>query len=502
MPRLKSTEPADAGANWTRAVAAGLLLALSACSPGEEQPPLVSLVSPVRVSGATPFAAGCNGAPQSGAVHAGAEVEPSLAIDPLDPAHLVAAWQQDRWTNGGANGLLTAVSRDGGRTWTRGSAPFSRCTGGTAGNGGDYDRATDPWLSFAADGTMYQSALVFDDAHGRGRKAVLVSRSTDGGERWSAPVALASDSDPAFGLDKETVTADPGDALVVYAVWDRLTRQTDPDKTSATGPAWFARSTDGGRSWEPARAIYDPGADAQTISNQIVVLRDGTLVNLFVILLKASSETPDGTIAILRSSDKGASWSQPIPVAALLSVGTVDRKGGTAVRSGAVVPSIALDPSTGALYVAWQDARFSSGARDGIALAHSADGGLTWSAPVQVNRAPAAQAFTPAVAVAKSGRVAVAYYDFRADDPNDSSRLLTSVWRASSIDGGRTWNEVLLGGPFNLRDAPRAGGAFFLGDYVAQVGGGDDFTSLFVMSGSGSTGQTDVYAERSGVVVR
>jgi len=31
---------------------------------------------------------------------------------------------------------------------------------------------------------------------------------------------------------------------------------------------------DGGDSWETARQIYDPGPDTQTISNQIVVLRD------------------------------------------------------------------------------------------------------------------------------------------------------------------------------------------------------------------------------------
>ena len=33
--------------------------------------------------------------------------------------------------------------------------------------------------------------------------------------------------------------------------------------------------------WEPARSIYDPGQNDQTIGNQIVVLPDGTLVDLF-----------------------------------------------------------------------------------------------------------------------------------------------------------------------------------------------------------------------------
>ena len=34
------------------------------------------------------------------------EVEPQVAVDPTNPSHLVGAWQQDRWSNGGAHGLV------------------------------------------------------------------------------------------------------------------------------------------------------------------------------------------------------------------------------------------------------------------------------------------------------------------------------------------------------------------------------------------------------------
>src|ERR1700690_620938 len=80
-----------------------------------------------QVSGASPFAADCNGAIQTGTNYRGAEAEPQLAIDPTDTAHLVAAWQQDRWSSGGANGNLSGASFDGGKTWATGSAHFSRC---------------------------------------------------------------------------------------------------------------------------------------------------------------------------------------------------------------------------------------------------------------------------------------------------------------------------------------------------------------------------------------
>jgi hypothetical protein len=80
---------------------------------------------------------------------------------------------------------------------------------------------------------------------------------------------------------KQSITADTHDARFVYAVWDRTV--TDSTLTSTlAGPTWFSRTTNGGKSWEPARFIYDPGPDAQTLSNQIVVLPNGNLMNLFV----------------------------------------------------------------------------------------------------------------------------------------------------------------------------------------------------------------------------
>src|SRR5215472_4457612 len=102
---------------------------------------------PVAVSGRSPFPLGCSGAGR-GFAH-GAAVEPSLAVDPAAPSHLAAIWQQDRATTGpgGAQGLVAAFSRDGGRHWHRVALPFvSRCSGGI------YRLASDPWLSFSSDG--------------------------------------------------------------------------------------------------------------------------------------------------------------------------------------------------------------------------------------------------------------------------------------------------------------------------------------------------------------
>ena len=169
-------------------------------------------------------------------------------MNPRDPNNWVATWQQDRWSGGSANGLITATTVDGGATWTRTAIPFSRCAGGNAGNGGDYQRATDPWVTFAPDGAAFQMALASSGGSftAGSANAMLVSRSTDGGRTWG-PVSTLIRDESQFFNDKNSITADPTDPRYVYAVWDRLA-------ATGGGPAMLARSTDGGATWEGARA--------------------------------------------------------------------------------------------------------------------------------------------------------------------------------------------------------------------------------------------------------
>src|SRR5207244_2615562 len=191
---------------------------------------------------------------------------------------------------------------------------FTRCAGGTPRNHGAYERGSDPWVTFSPDGVAYQVALTFDFIDDL-NQAVLVSRSTNEGRAWSEPIPLIADTDPTVIDDKTSITADPTDSRFVYAVWDRLEFTDALQVVLARGPTVLARTTNGGRTWEPARTIYDPGLDAQTIANQIVVLPNGDLVDLFVRFLHANENSPnldDVVLAIVRSRDKGLTWSAPI----------------------------------------------------------------------------------------------------------------------------------------------------------------------------------------------
>ncbi len=466
-------------------------MAIAACSGGgggSSPPPAVTPPTAnavVRVSTVSPFPSACGGT--AGTVYVNAEVEPSLAVDPANPSRLLAMWQQDRWSNGSARGLVSAVSSDGGATWAAQPMAFSRCGGGTPANGGDFERATDPWVAFGPDGTAWAMSLstTSSPAPGAPSNAMLVARSSDGGRTWGNATRLIADVDPFFN-DKNALTADPRDARHAYAVWDRLEGDT-------TGPAMFARTVDGGASWEAARVLYDPGPAAQTVGNVVVVLSDGTLVNVATRVGTNAAAPRNAAVVALRSTDRGATWGAPITVAALLPVGAKDPETGAIIRDGAILASAAAGPG-GTLHVAWQDSRFSGGVRDGIAYSRSVDGGLSWSPPVRVNPDGAVAAFTPTVAVLADGTVGVAYFDLRDNTP-DPATLPTGYWLARSTDGV-TWGEARLAGPFDLASAPNAAG-LFLGDYMGLAAGGASFLSLFTRTTGDLANRTDVFYVRA-----
>jgi hypothetical protein len=279
--------------------------------------------------------------------------------------------------------------------------------------------------------------------------------------------------------DKEAITADPTDARYVYATWDRL--------TGNNGPTWIARTVDGGATWEAARNIYDPGANSQTVNNQVVVLGDGTLVLFFT--EQANVGNQNARLRIMRSADKGATWSAPITITDLQSVGTVDPESGVGIRDGGGLGAIAAGPG-GVLAVAWQDSRFTGGAYDSIAFSRSTDGGLTWSAPLRINGNPAVRALIPSIAIRSDGVVGVAYYDFRSNTA-DASTLLTDYWLATSGDGV-TWSERRISGPFDYARAPIAGGRYFLGDYTGLATAGTSFLPLFGQTTADPANRSDI----------
>ena len=448
--------------------------------------------SVIQISSTSPFDDCFDDHPdsQAGTVFADSEVEPWVAVDPKNKKHIVATWQQDRWSNGGARGIVTAVTFDGGRSWTQVPLP-----GLTLCSGGEFLRASDPWLSFTPAGDLYHITLVVDEdlinllvsgSPPEGRSAMLVQKSSDGGLSWSRPVAIVDET--FFGLhDKQSLTADPFDPDIVYAVWDRL------DFENIAGPALFSRTIDGGMTWELPTVIYDPPG-GQTVANQIVVLPDGDVLNFFT-NIEFSEESL--SLAFKRSTDRGQSWlpaSAPVTVSSMEpSFNVVHPDTGAPIRGGEELFDVAVDRKRGTLYAVWQDARFGGGQYESIAFSASRDGGHTWSAPIEINhtppRVPAAnrQAFIPSVAVDAAGLVAITYYDFRFN--GNEPEGLTDLWaitcrpkKKSDCLDAHAWRETrLTDESFDIGAAPVAGG-YFLGDYDGLAALRNQFVAVFSVS--------------------
>lgn len=437
----------------------------------------------------------------AGTLFNNSEVEPWVAVNPDNSDNIVAFWQQDRWSNGGSRGNVAGVSLDGGTNWQIVSVPgITDCTGGP------WERSSDPWVSFGPDGTLHQMSLVFqvdpspDYPGGFGPNGMAVSKSEDGGLTWSDPIIIIQDDNPRYLNDKNSLTADPTDANYVYAVWDRLdvlpSFARNPNRAVALGfkgAALFARSTDGGDTWEPAKKLYDPGGVNQTIGNQIVVMPDGTVIDFFNEILNFRNDDGgsqfDFNLSFKYSENKGERWlprGRPIRTNKMEGIGTVTPDDLIPVRDAALLFDVAVDPENGNLYAVWQDARFNG--FDEVAYSESTDGGDNWSAPVKINLTPdnanslRRQAFLPSVEVA-DGVVGVTYYDFRNDD---GSGELADHWFVSCSGGcsnPSNWDGEfrLTDASFDITQAPNAGG-LFLGDYVGLASDGADFLAFFQQS--------------------
>ncbi|MFD9727053.1 sialidase family protein [Streptomyces sp. NPDC059072] len=424
-------------------------------------------------------------------VYPGTEVEPYLSVDPRDPERVVTVFQQDRWNDGGARGLAASWSTDG-RTFHRSTLPFSLCAPG----GADFERATDPWVATGPDGTVYASGEGVDFTKST-RSGLLAATSRDGGRTWQNLTITHVDEEPFFN-DKPSLTADPIREGTAYQVWDRL--DNDPPGPSAIdGPGYISVTRDGGRTWSRARQFVDTGSvpNTQTIGHLIVVDRHtGTLYDFFdrITLSDDLSTVVEARYEVVTSTDAGETWSSPVVVARDSSVPEVDPNDpAKPLRSAATLPSPAIDPKTGTLYMAYEGSDFSGGAFDSVQLVRSTDGGRTWGSPALISP-EGVPAFSPSIAVDERGTVALTYNDLRFLRPGDTTTLPTA-WQLATLPHGdlERRSERRISRVFDWLRAPFAGG-YFLGDYQGLVADGKGVRAVVTETHSDEPGnRTDVY---------
>jgi hypothetical protein len=484
--------------------------AITADSPG------FALGAAVLASGASPFA-GCTAgvdpnAPAPETVYTDTETEPFVAVDPTSPDNIIGAYQQDRWTDGGSKGLVASRSHDGGATWARNYAEFSTCSDdGNPAYVSPFPRATDPWVSFDSAGKAYQISLGLVSATGI-FSGVEVATSADDGGHWSTPVRVITDNDPIFFNDKESITGDwrsgvgAGKAYATWIRgnlpgWDSISITGANHSFAYRGLPMFSKTTDGGAHWSQPISITNANIYVQ--GNQIVVLPDGTLMDIAAALFRGSGSQPTPQQAFwtaFTSKDGGKTWGAPIKIAPL---GTVlltnpDIPNPTSldqtVRAGDYLPDVAVDHATGDVYMVF--ANNDGSGFDHVMLTKSTNGGKTWSSPKDVTKTPSnTHSFNGTVEVTDQGIVAVMYYDFRNN--TGSPGLPTDIWLTHSHDGGATWDEQHVYGSFDMENAPVSRG-WFLGDYqgMAAIPGSHDLILFFGVA-AGTDNSADIIAVRA-----
>jgi hypothetical protein len=481
------------------ALAPAALFSLVAALAGA--PPVQAVSQPVHLLSHTdPFASCTIGASDTGVNYPSSEVEPWVAVDPHDTRRVIGVYQQDRWSDGGARGLVAASSSDG-EHFTDRPLPLTACAPG----GLPYERGSDVWVSFGPDGVAYLSGLNFDVT--TPRNGVGAATSYDGGQTWKHLTQLIADTDPAFVDDKNSVTADPVRPGVAYQVWDRIDAVPEGPGAHYDGPSYIAITRDHGRTWTKPRPFVDTSVipNSQTIGNVIVVdPRKDVLYDFFEWQTYDgvnSSTAIDLHFAVVKSADQGRTWSKPVTIASDTSVPEVDPNApddpDKALRGGANLISPAVDPKTGRLYATFQGSTFTGGAYNDIELVQSNNGGATWSKPARINQAPSAPAFTPSIAVNDRGTVAITYYDLRYLQPGNTTTLPTAMWYLTFPRGGhKAASERRISQVFDWLQAPYAGWGHFLGDYESiAVSGRGGFRPILIETNPASPrNSTDAYS--------
>lgn len=367
--------------------------------------------------------------------------EPSIAVNPNNPAQVVAAFQP----------ATVAYSTDGAQTFT--TAELAGIEGWRG--GGDVS------VAFDNKGRAYLSTLHFDKlgsasywAHGAGRNGIFVRRSLDGGKTWEKDAATVRawegnepdiqwEDMPRVFADNQPHSRYAGNVYVGWIEWQL-------DKSIIL----FARSTDGGKTFsQPLRISTHAGLPRDDNGGLVgfvgVVDADGSIYAIW----------NDGlSITFTRSRDGGKSF-EPSRVAIEVGPPYFGGAGGIPGVSRAMgFPQIGVDArrGKGALYLVWSD--FRNGDVDVFCVA-SNNHGRTWSKPVRVNSDPihdgSDQFFQWMAVDAVTGDVYVQFYDRREDPANRK----TGFTLARSTDGGKTFTN------YSWAEAPFESANAFLGDY-------------------------------------
>lgn len=341
--------------------------------------------------------------------------EQNIVVNPTDDTNVVTSANDYRF---GFQAFVYA-STDGGNTFTNVLLPGWDSFSGAQGLFKHVDAGGDPVLAFAPDGTLYYSALVYSFAFAnRTPSGVAVAASHDGGLTWSRPVMVHYEAANNFFNDKEWITAAPDGT--VYVTWTRF--NVGPHGAGyIESPIVLAASHDFGTTWTDPVNVSDAAHPFDQGSSPAVA-PDGTVYVAYE-GNQASDVTRD-QIVLARSTDGGRTFANVELGRVYDDVGCYPLN----VAQGrprlsfeqfrvSSFPSLAIDPTTGALAIAWTDDQLNPGCAAGassftgstnnqVKLVTSSDG-VAWTSPRIITSGK--DKVYPAVG-ANAGRTVVGYF--------------------------------------------------------------------------------------------
>ena len=328
----------------------------------------------------------------------GEQRETSIAANPLNPQHLVAAWLDE---SGRSRGIAYGRTLDGGLTWQSWLMQ-------------DMDPGSlyDPSVAVDPQGNVFFGAIYV-----KGQTAsIVVRKSGDGGQSFGSPVVVGEG-------DKPFLAVDPGSGAIDMT-WAGFVNGTFLH-------IFFSRSTDQGSTFSPPLLISEPGV-SEGIS---AIPMAGPGGEIYVVWGDILSGISTGVIWFDRSFDGGTTWLPHDVRVADVQQPQFENPAFANLGLSANAADRSQGAFRGRLYVAWPDGRFGDA---DILLSSSTDRGATWSTPIRVNDdvvGNGADQAGPWVSVDARGRLHVTFLDAR----EDPAGTRYAMYLATSTDGGTTF---------------------------------------------------------------
>lgn len=369
--------------------------------------------------------------------------ELSIKVHPTNPEILLAAANAvDPVRLKGSMGWY--ISTDGGRNW-KGRDTLPTHT--------NLERSlTDPAVAVSLQGTLYVNSVFVSDS-----ADVILARSDDAGTSWqqfSVPYMSNNEDKNHCVVDVSTESPYAGRVYVAFTDFD--------PNLSIASPILCSWSVDNGASFSPPQNI---SSGVGSLFAQGVNLATGPNGELYAAWSGYDDWPPpvQTRIGFNKSTDGGDTWFGARSLRTINDIRGLLHKGSQSIRVNSF-PSLAVDLSNGErrgwIYLVYAERQLTRS----IYLITSSDGGETWSEPKEVPHDYSINDrwFPWATVDPTTGFLYVVYYDSRNFSNNDSAQVYLSF----SIDGGETFEDILVSDqPFLPKSIPGLA-LGYMGDYI------------------------------------